>query len=282
MADIVHERTRYPVVNGIFYPNRAETLTKMLCSWGLKKGKTGISCGGQVIIAPHGAWNLTGEAIKRAFTAVQKKRKNAYRSVKTIILLGSDTNSGEEGIYLSESSVFETPLGHIEVDSDINEALSSCSTLIKVNDIPHLLDYSLEVLLPLVKYCFPKAKIVPILISGKKPVLITALSRAIKIVFEKQIDENLFIISSNVAQSENPALAAIMAEEFCSLLLKMDSDAFLNCLNRGSISASGSVPVAALLQSGILGSRCFHSLCRLKESRGEMGETVYYGAFGSG
>ena len=273
-------RMRFPVANGIFYPDSPETLAGQLASWGLKQGQAGLACGGQVIVAPHGAWKFTGNVTSAAFTTVQERGKNPGKPVKMVILMGSHHRSAEEGIYLSESVYFDTPLGRIPVDRKLNRRLASCSTLLKINDIPHLLEHSLEVLLPPIKYCFPEAKIVPVLIAGRRPVLISALARAIKIIFEQCMDECLFVISSNVSQDSDPGLALSMADKFCKLLGSMDSRAFLDSLAEGCISASGSVPVGAMLASGLFEGKRFSSLCPLAQTRGEQGETVYYGAFG--
>ena len=267
------------MVNGIFYPNNPEKVTGQLGSWGLKQGQAGLSCGGQIIVAPHGAWNHTGKVTGAAFTAIQEGKKSG-RPVKMVMLLGAHNRSAEEGIYLSESVYFDTPLGRIPVDRNLNRKLASCSTLLRINDIPHLLEHSLEVQLPLIKYCFPEAKIIPILVAGKRPILISALARAINIVFSESMEESLFVISSNVSQDPDPAEALSMADEFCSILGSMDSRAFLRRLAEGRISASGSAPLGALLSSGLLKEKSFSPLCPLAKSKGEQGETVYYGAFG--
>jgi len=281
MGSSIHNRNkrRYPVANGIFYPDSEESLSFQLSSWGLKKGQTCPSCGGRVIIAPHGAWDLTGKASGTAFSSLQKESNESGKPVKTVMLLAGDPYSGNDGIFLSESTYFETPLGQIAVDRVKSRKISTCSTLIKINDIPHLMDYSIEVLLPMVKYCFPEAKIIPVLISGRKPVLISALARAIKIVFEKELENTLFIVSSNVAQDENPQLASSMAGEFCALIKKMDSLSFMSCMQEGRISASGCIPIAALMESGLLEEKSFSALCPLSHNRGDLGLTVYYGAF---
>ena len=281
MGSSIHFRNkrRYPVANGIFYPDSEESLSNQLSSWGLKKGQSCTSCGGRVIIAPHGAWDVTGKAGGIAFSSLQMKQNDSGKPVDSIILLAGDPYSDHDGIFLSESSYFETPLGQIAVDKAKNKKISTCSTLIKINDIPHLMEHSIEVLLPMVKYCFPNAKIVPILISGRKPVLISALARAIRIVFEKDPENTLFIVSSNVAQDENPQLASSMAGDFCALIKKMDSSSFLSCLKEGRISASGCIPIAALMESGLLAGKSFSALCPLSHSMGDLGLTVYYGAF---
>ena len=274
-----NEIRRYPVANGIFYPDNALKLKKQLDNWGLKKGEDANSSGYEFIIAPHGAWNLTGNTLSTAFSALQKESKNPSNPLSTVVLLGSHPNSLEEGIFLSESNFFETPLGQIAVDLKLSKKLVSCSTLIKMNDIPHLIDHSLEVLLPMVKYCFPDVKIIPILISGKKAALISALAGALKIVFNRKVKNSLFIVSSNVSQDKNPVLASFMAEEFTNLLEKMDSEAFNKCLTEGRISASGSVAVAALMESKLFEYRKLNPLSPIEKRKGETGDTVYFGAF---
>ena len=293
-------RRRFPVVNGIFYPENREILTGRLASWGLKRGLNTPSFGGQVIIAPHGAWDISGNIAGAAFAAVQERKTGRGLQVNEslvdeapvhggnqasdlkVILLGPCHGYGEEGIYLSDSGFFETPLGNLSVDQKLNRELASCSTLIRINDIPHLMEHSLEVLLPFVKYCAPNVRIVPILVSGGRPALISGLSRALKVIVKKNMEESLLVISSNVSQNPNPAHAHSMADDFCSLLSDMDTGAFIAGLTAGRISACGAVLVAALLESGLLDGRHFSALSPLTHSTEENGEIIYYGAFAAG
>jgi len=281
-------RQRVPIVSGIFYPDSRETLTNQLVSWELKEGLNTRSSGGQVIIAPHGAWNISGNIAGAAFASTQANKapvneaplnEPEARGIRRVILLGPWHGSNEEGIYLSESVTFQTPLGNLPVDRKLNRELSSCSTLIRMNDIPHLSEHSLEVLLPLVKYCFSDVKIVPILASGGRPALISGLARALRVVLENYIEESLFVISSNVSRNIDPALALSMAEEFRSVLLSMDTGAFLTCVAKGRISACAAALIASLLESGLLAGKRFSALTPLAHGTEEDGETVYYGAF---
>jgi AmmeMemoRadiSam system protein B len=274
-------RRRSPVVSGIFYPATPEALTSRLASWGLAEGSRLNFGGGQVIIAPHGAWELTGHIAGAAFETVQKRKGKPKKGISRIFLLGAWHGSDEEGIYLSESAFFETPLGDLLVDQDLNKELASCSTLIRINDIPHLYEHSLEVLLPLVKFCFPKAIIVPILVSGTRSVLISGLAKALRLVLEKDMEENLVVVSSNLSKSPDPALALSMADELGSLLESMNSKAFLSRLAKGGINACGCALIGALLKTELLHGRHFASLCPMEKAIGDKGETVFFGAFGA-
>ena len=285
------KRRRAPVVNGIFYPDDREALTSHLASWGLREGsietdygnnqteKDASGFGGQAILAPHGAWELTGNIAGRAFAAVQEREAKTGRSIARVLLFSNHHYPAEEGIYLSESASFGTPLGDLVVDGNLNRELASCSPRIKIYDIPHLSEHALEVLLPLVKYCFPGAKIVPILMSGTNNRLISDLAYALKTVLREHTEENLFVISSNVSQDPDPALALSMADTFRGLISDMDSRGFLSSLAGGRISACGSALIAALLESDLLHGKHFSSLCPMTQAAGENGETVYYSAF---
>ena len=265
------------MANGIYYPDSKAALTDLLSSWGLSKNSP--ASGGQVILAPHGAWDLTGNIAARAFVSVQKNR--GRHSISRVLLFGTLHQAAPEGIYLSESAFFETPLGDLKVDQRLNRKLSSCSTIIRVNDIPHLSEHCLEILLPLVKYCFPNASIVPVLMSGAKAAHISSLAKSLKITIETFLEECLIIISSTVSQNFDPVIAYRMADEFRSLLEGMDPQSFLTRLAEGRISACGGALMGALLESGLLEGKHFSALIPLAQGKGEQGETVYYGAFGA-
>jgi hypothetical protein len=269
-------RKRSSVVNGIFYPENPETMAAMFASWGLK---TGAANGNQVILAPHGAWDLTGSIAAAGFIEVQKKNRKPGKRINRVLLLGAIHDFNEEGIYLSESVSFEPPHGDLLVDQRLNRLLASCSTLIRVNDIPHLSEHSLEVLLPLVKHCFPEVKIVPILMCGKKPLLISCLAKALRVTFERHMEDSLIVVSSSISRDSDPLTALTMANEFSSILEAMDTQSFLTRLTAGHISACGAALLGALLESGLLDGKHFSSLCPLIQNTEENGETVYHGAF---
>ena len=285
------QRRRAPVVNGIFYPDDREALTSHLASWGLKQGsiktdygdnqteKSASGFGGQAILAPHGAWELTGSIAGKAFAAVQERESKTGRSIARVLLFSTHHNSAKEGIYLSESASFGTPLGDLVVDRILNLKLASCSPHIKIYDIPHLSEHALEVLLPPVKYCFPTAKIVPILMSGTNYRLISDLAYALKTVLGEDTEENLLVISSNISRNPDPDLALSMADSFSGLMSDMDTQSFLFSLTGGRISACGSALMAALLESDLFQGRHFIPLCPMMRATEENGETVYYSAF---
>jgi len=194
--------------------------------------------------------------------------------------MGPVHDKREEGLFLSNSHSFMTPLGDIAVDQKIVEKLESCSPLFEVDDIPHLQEHSVEVLLPFVKYCFPQAAIVPILMGKPRETLVRVLARALQDILTPIMDNTLLIVSFNMAVHHDEEEALNMAWECLGLLSEGKNAELGRALQNGRIKSCGGALVAALLQSGLVDT-CHSNLASpsLKSTFGEKGKTVYYGAF---
>jgi AmmeMemoRadiSam system protein B len=269
----LEKRIRSPVVNGLFYPEeKAETLV-WIRSFGLERGKGGSA---RAIIAPHGAWELSGKLAAAAFGSAAGR--SGDRSPSQVVLLGPIHDQQEGGVFLSDSHSFQTPLGDIPVDQEITEKLALSSSLLEINDIPHLQEHSIEVLLPFVKYCFPHASIVPILMGQPAESSISALAYALRLVFTPLIDDTLFVVSCNLAMDLNGARALGMAEECMRLFTEKRGIEFSLALCEKRVVTCGGAPVASLLQSGLVDTMRPHPVSQLACARGEENKTVYYGA----
>jgi AmmeMemoRadiSam system protein B len=270
------ERIRSPVVSGLFYPEEKTAVEAALCSFGLENGIGGNAA---AIIAPHGAWKISGATAGAAFTAAAGRagKQGGPGEITKVVILGTLHNPSEEGLFLSDSLFFETPLGNLLVDQELCEELTSCTTLFEINDIPHLREHTIEVLLPFIKFCFPGAAIIPVLMGGSQPSLISALARALDIVFESLIGEVLFVASANLSHNKDYKTARFQAEECLRLLGGKKSGEFTEAIFNGRISVCGAPTVAALLASGVLEGKAART-GPLKKALGEQGQTVYYGA----
>jgi AmmeMemoRadiSam system protein B len=268
-------RVRSPIVGGMFYPeDKADVLT-CLRSFELERGKGGCA---SAIIAPHGAWEISGALAGAAFARAGGRVSGG--GPLRVVVLGPVHDRQKEGIFLSNSHSFQTPLGDIQVDQEITEALESCSPLFEINDIPHLREHSIEVLLPFIKYCFPHAVIVPILMGRPRMAAVSALAYALRIVFEPIMEDTLLVVSFNLALHSSEAAALGMAEEWVRLFTGGQTAELISALTDGRLNTCGGALVASLLKSGLvehLRPRCAaHSLL---SARDEENKTVYYGAF---
>jgi AmmeMemoRadiSam system protein B len=264
-------RGRASVVAGLFYPDLPETTEGLIRSYGLAPGQGGKAA---AIIAPHGAWELSGAVAGAAFSAAAGRGPE----LSYVVILGITHAVAGAGIFLSDSRYFETPLGKLPVARDLSSALASCSTLIEINDIPHLREHSVEVLLPFVKYCFPRTAIIPILMEGFRPSLISALAKALTIVFSPLAEETLFVVSANLSKHNDEELSFSQARDCLELLREQRSAEFTSALCEGRISPCGGSMAAALLESGLLAGKTAQVVSpTLVRAQGEDDKIVYYG-----
>lgn len=272
------ERVRSPVVGGIFYPDdRTEMLTQ-LRAWELEPEKGGLA---RAIIAPHGAWDISGSLAAAAFSAASGRAagRNGRKGLSTVVVLGPLHNADKEGLFLSNSHYFETPLGNIPVDWEITGKLKACSPLFEVNDIPHLSEHSLEVLLPFVKYCFPQAAIVPVLVGRNGAAAIAALAEALKNVFEPVIEDTLLAVSCNFSKAPNKTTARLFAHEVLRLFTGKQNDELISSLLEGRLNICGGAAAAGLLKSGLLDGTQSHPAEKgMISAKDEDDNTVFYGA----
>jgi AmmeMemoRadiSam system protein B len=267
-------KSRAPIAAGLFYPERPDEAAARLRSYGLEPGRGG---GAAAIIAPHGAWDISGPVAAAAFSAAAG-RGQPGRGLSYVVILGIVHEVSGAGIFLSDSAYFQTPLGILPVAAELCAGLASCSTLMEINDIPHLQEQSIEVLLPFIKYCFPGVRIIPVLMESTRRSLISALAKALTIVFGPLAEHTLFVISSSLSKNSDPRKALTQAEEGMGLLREQRAEELIRGIYEDRISACGAPVAAALLESGLLADKTARAVPGplVKTLDGD-GKTVYFG-----
>ncbi|MDR1859033.1 MAG: AmmeMemoRadiSam system protein B [Treponema sp.] len=277
MREIIslEKRLRSPIVDGLFYPEEKAGVLAYMKGIGLERGKGGLA---RAIVAPHGAWEISGSLAGAAFASAGGR---AGRKIPSrVVIMGPVHDNRERGLFLSNSHSFQTPLGELSVDRQSVERLASHSPLFEEDDIPHLHEHSIEVLLPFVKYCFPDAAIVPILMGGPGKRYVPALASALGAVFGQEMDGTLLVVSFNLTAHWVEDEAAGMAGECVRLFREGRLGELRMALQNGAIASCGGTLFAALLQSGLVDAArpCLAS-DSLLSAKGEKDKTVYYSAF---
>jgi AmmeMemoRadiSam system protein B len=155
---------RPTVVAGSFYPDDKETLLEMVNGY-LDNVDIYTSTTPKAIIAPHAGYMYSGQIAARAYKLFARGRDK----IKTVILLGASHRVSFDGIALSASDAFATPLGNTEIDHDTTDILKNLPCTI-ISDGVHAEEHSLEVHLPFIQLCLGEnVKIVPALTGNVSP-----------------------------------------------------------------------------------------------------------------
>ncbi len=112
------------------------------------------------VMVPHAGYQYSGPVAAYAYKALKGRR------VSTAILIGNSHSMRFSEAALSPADSWDTPLGPVEVDTQLTEELAAHSPPFAEDRTPHAPEHSLEVQLPFLKMVLPEARIVPILLSS--------------------------------------------------------------------------------------------------------------------
>jgi AmmeMemoRadiSam system protein B len=237
--DVSAEKTREPLVDGLFYPEDPAELEAALLACenacGAVRGKA------LAIVTPHAAYEKVGSLMAAAFLSA------ADRKIRTAVLVGPVHRDHTDEIILPESQLFSIPTGTLRVDEKSLEELLSCGTLFTRRDLPHLEEHCLELQLPFVQRYFPSAKILPILLGRDTAANIKALGKGLYLSFTNSLSSTLFIVTTNLCEGRPAAKARQEADRIIDLAEKKDAAALTEGRFKKQFTACGLGGLAALL-----------------------------------
>jgi MEMO1 family protein len=147
-----------------WYPDEPEGLRSLVESW--VKGSASLSRGALAAVAPHAGWTFSGRIAARAIASTipiassepSTGGPQSRSSPLTVVVFGGHLPSGARPLAAPESS-FETPLGALDADLELLDALKKPGILGRGLGADLELDNTVEVLLPLVAAIRPGARI---------------------------------------------------------------------------------------------------------------------------
>lgn len=153
---------RNPAVAGMFYPAKAAELKAMV---GRYLGA--VSTSGSVpkaIIAPHAGYVYSGPVAASAYARIASARNTITR----VILLGPAHRVAVAGLALPSVDALATPLGNVAVDK---QAIAMIADLpqVKIMDVAHESEHSLEVHLPFLQTILAEFTLVPLAVGDASP-----------------------------------------------------------------------------------------------------------------
>lgn len=141
----------------------------------------------RAVIVPHAGYYYSGML---AYSGIRHLKKD----VKNVFIIAPTHYVGFEGLALSKFDKWQTPLGEVEVNREINNQIVKKFYYSDFLDEAFESEHSVEVQVPFIQKILPDAKIIPILV-GK--IEYDKLSRVIEHFWENP--ENAFVISSDLS-----------------------------------------------------------------------------------
>lgn len=180
---------RPPAVAGMFYPANPETLRSQVTALLNEDTYTGQQAP-KAIIVPHAGYIYSGSIAASAYRSIGP----ADHSIKKVILLGPAHRVPLRGLAAPSVDRFQTPLGDIQLHSgDIYDLVENFSQ-IKLSDLVHEEEHSLEVQLPFLQIMLSDFLLVPLVVGDASEIEVADV-----IDYLWKDPESLVVISSDLS-----------------------------------------------------------------------------------
>ncbi|TIC25283.1 UPF0103-domain-containing protein [Wallemia mellicola] len=158
------QNIREPTHAGAWYTDNSIKLNKQLQHWFDDAISDGIhnNSRSKVIIAPHAGLSFSGRTAAYAYSATN------ISQYKRIIILGPSHHVYLKSCALSPFDAYDTPLGTLSIDKEINDELSSTKAFKRMSKVTDEDEHSFEMHTPFIKKLANEhdIKIVPILVGN--------------------------------------------------------------------------------------------------------------------
>lgn len=150
---------RKPAVAGQFYGgSQSECLAEIReC---LPEGRVEHDLPSPIVagIVPHAGWIFSGNLAATVFTAI----KQVDGDVDTFVIFGAAHRYFDGKAVVYHEGAWQTPLGEVEIDTEIAQWVIDAGG--EPNPRAHAGEHSIEVQIPFIRYLFPDARIVPVIV----------------------------------------------------------------------------------------------------------------------
>lgn len=242
-------KSRPPAVSGIFYPSNPFELQKSLeqsfLDMNFGPGRMPPSLDRKKIygiISPHAGYAYSGSVAANGYYQVSNM------NYETVIITGPNHYGIGSGVATMRQSLWKTPLGDVEVNTDFADTISK-NTAIDMDDFSHIRDHCLEVQLPFLQ-CIRKDdtfRIVPIIMNLQDIETAKDVGRTLAQAITSSSTKALLIASSDFTHYEPNEEAHRKDLELIDTILSLDVSSFYAVLERLDISACGYGAIASIM-----------------------------------
>lgn len=154
---------RRPAVAGMFYPEDARTLAgeiAALLAQATAQKPQMLAGSLKALIVPHAGYVYSGAVAASAYAQLLPLRQNIQR----VVLLGPTHRVAVRGLALPEAAAFDTPLGSIRIDSELEQRALQLPQ-VGQNRAAHAFEHSLEVQLPFLQTVLDEFTLLPLAVG---------------------------------------------------------------------------------------------------------------------
>ncbi len=227
---------RKPVVAGQFYPASRSQLRAMIEGLVDETAEREEVVG---LVSPHAGYIYSGPVAGATLSRIKFK--------DTFVILGPNhTGSGKPFSIMTEG-IWETPLGEVEIDSELAKQIVAVSQHLQQDEVAHLYEHSIEVQLPLLQYFKPDIKLVPIVLAYATGDIYKEIGGEIARAIKELNRDVVIIASSDMTHYESQESAQRKDTQAIEAILDLNEDELLKRVDELNISMCGYAPTVSLI-----------------------------------
>ena len=240
---------RKPAVAGSFYPASGAKLRQFiedcfrhnLGPGSLPRASVAAERKIMGLVSPHAGYVYSGPVAAHGFFRVAESQKP-----QTVVIIGPNHRGLGADVAVGGTDQWDTPLGTVELDGGVVEAITSSSKWVQRDDMAHSMEHSIEVQVPFLQYVFGSGfRIVPVVMMRQDLMVSEELGRALAAALKGK--EALVIASSDFSHYEPQQTAASRDRLALGAILDLDPARLETVVKANQISMCGPGPVMAML-----------------------------------
>jgi hypothetical protein len=230
----------------MFYPGSPSSLSATIDDFlasAEKRPAPDLAGGGKLValIVPHAGYMYSGQVAASAYKQIEGMHFD------TVVLIGVSHRSAIRGASVYKSGSYETPLGAVEIDSDLAGELMAQDEIFSFQPGAHAIEHSLEVQIPFLQRVLSDFRIVPILMGHWSEAVCSAVSDALAETIDGR---NILLIASSDMSHYHPYNTACRMDDLAiSSIKRMDMAKLMDDLGSGECELCGAAPVITTLMT---------------------------------
>jgi AmmeMemoRadiSam system protein B/AmmeMemoRadiSam system protein A len=229
---------RPPVVAGQFYPASPRQLKAMIKGMIDEKAEKEEVIG---LVSPHAGYEYSGPVAGALVSRIKFK--------DTFIIMGPNHTGRGKAFSIMTEGVWQTPLGDVEIDSELAKRILGFSRYLKEDQVAHLDEHSIEVQLPFLQYFKPDVKFVPIVFSFGTGDIYQEIGREIARATKELKREVVIMASSDMTHYESQESAQWKDAQAIEAIVELNEEKLLQRVQTLNITMCGYAPAVSLISA---------------------------------
>jgi len=195
------------------------------------------------LVCPHAGYMYSGPVAAHAYARLAREGKP-----DTVIILGPNHTGFGSSVAISVGGAWRTPLGDVEVDTRVAEAIMDKAKIISADDEAHIYEHSIEVQLPFLQYLYGNTfKFVPICMIFQDVRTSTEVGEAVAGAIEELGLNALVIASTDLTHYERHEIAVKKDAEVIKAVEALDVPGLYRAVEELPVSMCGYGPTAVAM-----------------------------------